>query len=101
MTTSSHRVAGATPDVLLSSYEELRRTAVDPRESAGHSAGLGLFMRGGMASWMQTCASLLRPQEATARPVEQPGTLCPGLHNAVAMVLAEMALSASSQGAAT
>jgi hypothetical protein len=101
MTTSSHHVVGATPEVLLSSYEELRRTAVDAREGAGHSTGLGLFIRGGMASWMQTCASLPRPQEATARPAEQPGTPCPGLHNAVAMVLAEMALSASAQGAAT
>ncbi|MGB8296605.1 MAG: hypothetical protein WCG85_14350 [Polyangia bacterium] len=101
MTTSSQGVAAANSEVLSSSYEELRRTAVDPSEGTGRSVGLGLFMRSGMAAWMQTCASLVRPRESTPRPAEQPGTLCSGLRNAVAMVLAEMALSTDTQGATT
>jgi hypothetical protein len=101
MTISPLHVATVTPEVLLSSYEELRRTAADPSVGAGRSAGLGLFLRSGMASWMQTCASLIRPRESPQRPAEQPGTLCSGLRNAVAMVLAEMALSADTQGATT
>ena len=87
--------------MLLSSYEDLRRTAVGPSEGATRSVGLGLFIRSGMASWMYTCASLVRPRESTSRPAEQPGTLCSDLRNSVAMVLAEMALSADSQGART
>jgi hypothetical protein len=101
MTTSSQLTVAATPEVLLSSYEDLRRAAVGPSEGATRGAGLGLFVRSGMASWMHACASLVRPRGATSCPAEQPGTLRYDLRISVAMVLAEMALSADSQGATT
>jgi hypothetical protein len=94
-------MAVATPEVLLSSYEDLRRTAVGSSEGLGCGAGLGLLVRSGMASWMHTCASFVRPRESPPRQTEQPGRLCSSLRNEVAMVLAEMALSADTQGATT
>jgi hypothetical protein len=102
VTAVDHPVA-ATPEALLSSYEDLRRTAVGPGDGSGHGLGLALFIRSGMAFWMQTCACFVRPREATPRQ-EEPHrpSLRPDLQNEVAMVLAEMALSAhTTQGEMT
>jgi hypothetical protein len=92
----------APPEVLLSSYEDLRRTAVGPADEASCGVGLGMFIRSGMASWLQTCATFMRPGKPPPLRLEQAQpTLAPDLRNEVAMVLAEMALSVETQGEMT
>jgi hypothetical protein len=55
-----------------------------------------------MASWLKTCATFMRPGKPPPLRVEQPQpVLAPDLRNEVAMVLAEMALSAETQGEMT
>ena len=92
----------APPEALLSSYEDLRRTAVGPAEGGSCGVGLGIFIRSGMASWLKTCATFMRPGKPPPLRVEQPQPVfAPDLRNEVAMVLAEMALSVENQGGMT
>lgn len=98
MTAAPHLMAAATAPVLLSCYEDLRGAAVGADVEAGHGVGLTLFIKHGMASWMQTCASFAPSprREPPTRQVERP-SLHPDVRAEVAMVLAEMALSANTQ----
>jgi len=91
-------IATVTAPVLLSCYEDLRGAAVGTDVEAGHGVGLALFIKRGMASWMQTCASFAPAprREPPSGQVERP-SLHPDVRAEVAMVLAEMALSANIQ----
>jgi hypothetical protein len=94
-------VAGAR-EALVAGYEELRRSALGRAGRSGRGIGFALFVRSGMAAWIETCAALPRPPEAAARrsAAEQP--LVPqDFRVEVATLLAEMALSAHAQGATT
>ena len=92
----------APPEALLSSYEDLRRTAVGPADGASCGIGLGMLIRSGMASWLKTCATFMRPGKPPPLRLEQAQpTLAPDLRNEVAMVLAEMALSVENEGGMT
>lgn len=99
---SAGQEPGGAAGSLLSSYEELRRVAVRRSDHSGRGAGFALFIRSGMAAWIEACAPLARPVEASPRreSAEQ-HHVPPDLHAEVAMVLAEMALSAHAQGAPT
>jgi hypothetical protein len=99
VTAAPQLIAATTPETLLACYEDLRETAVGHGVGVGRGVGLALFIRRGMAVWMQTCASLVRPRGSTLEQVVPP-SLRP-LRGEVAMVLAEMALSAHTQGAMT
>lgn len=90
----------AAREALSSSYEELRLIALGGQ---GRGVGLAFFIRCGMARWIDTCIAMLTQPAPAPRPThpdEQPhvpADLCVE----VAMVLAEMALSAHAQGATT
>lgn len=80
---------------LVSSYEELRGEALRRPGGPGRGSGLALFIRRGMAAWLTACAPVARSLEALSRvPVAQ-DRVPPDLRTEVAMVLAEMALSAA------
>ena len=85
----------------LTSYEELRRSALGP--AGGSGRGIALFLRCGMAAWIETCAALPRPPEPRPRrsAVEEQPLVPQDLRVEVATLLAEMALSAHAQGAKT
>lgn len=91
-----------TREMLRSSYEDLRRLALT--DGGSHrGAGFALFVRSGMGSWMETCAEL--PAMPVVAPVAAPTRQAPSVPNEIrfeiALVLAQMALSAHSQGATT
>ena len=89
-------------DALLSSYEELRSEALRRAGCSARGSGLALFIRRGMAAWLTACASLARPLEASRRKPTEVDRVPPDLRTEVAMVLAEMALTAAlAQGAST
>ena len=86
---------------LVSSYEELRRFAIDRSDRSSRGVGFTLFMRGGMAAWMSACAPLALQPDASPRLLSAKETCVPAdLRTEVAMVLAEMALSAHTEGVA-
>lgn len=92
-------VAGGAKEAFVAGYEELRRCALG---RAGRGVGFALLTRSGMAAWMKTCAALPRPPASAVRrsAAEQP--LVPqDFRVEVATLLAEMALSAHTQGAMT
>lgn len=98
MTAAPQLMATATASVLSSCYEDLRGTAVEADVEVRHGVGLALFIRSGMAAWMQACTSFAPAPRREPAPgqVECP-SLNPDVRAEVAMVLAEMALSANTQ----
>lgn len=90
-------------EAITSSYEDLRRSALAGGVHGGGTAGLTLFIRCGMARWMEMCIDVLERPAVTVPPrhTEQRHDLDPGLRGEVAMVLAQMALAAHLQGAMT
>lgn len=85
-------------NALQSSYEEIRSEAL--RHAGGHGSGLALFVRRGMAAWLTACAPLVRPLEAPRRKPLAENRVPTDVRTEVAMVLAEMALTAThAQGA--
>jgi hypothetical protein len=90
------------PDVLVSSYEDLRSVALGRSGGSNRGVGLALFMRSGMAAWMEEIgAGLARIPEPRPRRQPDQTRLPADLRVDVAMVLAAMALSAHNQGAMT
>ncbi len=91
----------AVREALSSSYEELRLIALGGQ---GRGVGLAFFIRSGMARWMDTCLAMLAHPTSAPRPATNPDEqpqVPADLRVEVAMVLAEMALSAHAQGATT
>lgn len=90
--------AGASA-TLVTSYEELRRFALDRRAGPARGVGLALFLKSGMAAWLAVCAPLAAPPERSSRspraaPPPVSADLPAELRIEVAMVLTEMALAA-------
>jgi hypothetical protein len=92
----------AVREALASNYEDLRREAL-AGAGGDRGVGLALFIRRGMSRWMDTCTEILAgPTVAPPqRHIEEQPHLDPDLRVEVAMVLAQMALLAHSQGATT
>lgn len=87
---------------LVASYEDLRRSALGCMAGSGRGIGFGLFLRSGMATWMERCAALIRSPEAVARrSTTEPSLVPQDFGVEVAMLLAEMALSAYGQRGVT
>ncbi|HUE66615.1 MAG TPA: hypothetical protein VMP38_00440 [Candidatus Acidoferrum sp.] len=102
MTPTVALVSTAVREALSSSYEDLRRVVIAGADRQGCGVGLALFTRSGMARWMDTCIDMLTRSAAAPAPrrhVEEPLHLDPDVRIEVAMVLAQMALSAHAQGA--
>jgi hypothetical protein len=94
----------ATREALSSSYEELRQVALASGGVHGRGTGFALLIRSGMARWLDTCIAMLaRPMVQALPPqhIEDQAQLPADVRVEVAMVLAQMALSAQSQGAMT
>jgi hypothetical protein len=90
-------------EALSSSYEDLRRFAIAGTDRYGRGVGFALFIRSGMARWMDTYIDLLAQPKVAPPPQRraEEQRLDPDLRIEVAMVLAQMALSAHAQGATT
>ena len=102
MTTTPQPVRAGTREALAAGYEELRRAALEHAAGSGRGIGFALFIRSGMAAWMETCTALLIPREPPARrPAAAPPPVAPDVRVEVAMLLAEMALSVHVQGGMT
>lgn len=86
---------------LLSSYEEIRGEALRSAGTSRHGSGFVLFVRRGMSAWLAACAPLARPLEAHHKPTDE-DRVPADLRTEVAMLLAEMALTAAhAQGVST
>jgi hypothetical protein len=97
-----HPVVAGAREALTAGYEELRRAALERAAGSGRGIGFALFIRSGMAAWMETCAALLIPREPTARRLAaEPPPVAPAVRVEVALLLAEMALSVHVQGGMT
>jgi hypothetical protein len=97
-----HPVVAGAREALTAGYEELRGAALGQAGGAGRGIGLALFVRSGMAAWMETCAALLIPRAPTVRrPVADPPGVPPDVRGEVALLLAEMALSVHVHGGMT
>lgn len=88
-------------EALSSSYEELRQIALAGDGVHGRGTGLALLKRNGMARWMETCIAVFARPAAPPLPrlFEGQAHVPADVRGEVAMVLAQMALSAQSQGA--
>lgn len=77
---------------VLSGYEEIRSEAL--RRSCGRGCGLALFVRRGMAAWLAACAPALPAEGPRLKPIDV-DHVPPDLRAEVAMILAEMAMTAA------
>jgi len=95
VTLTPHAVEAGAPEALTAGYEELRRAALGGAPSAGRGIGLALFLRSGMAAWVETCAALVpRHAEASPRAAAATPPLVPlDLRLEVVTLVAEMALA--------
>jgi len=59
-------IVAAKENVRAADYEELRRSALGSAVEPIRGIGFALFLRGGMAGWMEACAALPRSVEATS-----------------------------------
>ena len=106
MTPALAPISLALQQSLVSSYENLRQNALGGAATRGGSAGLAVFLRGGMAHWMDACRELpaacplttMKPGQTRAEDLP---ILDGDLRAQVAILLAQMALSAHTQGATT
>jgi hypothetical protein len=91
--------AAGAAEVLTVGYEELRRTALgDAAPGSGRGIGLALFLRSGMAAWMESCAALVPPRGATSARAATAPLVPLDLRLEVATLLAEMALAVHAPG---
>jgi len=94
VTARPHASRAGAPEALAAGYEELRRAALGSSAAGdGRGIGLALFLRRGMAAWMETCAALVRPHGATTARAAVPPVVPLDLRLEVATLLAEMALA--------
>ena len=97
-----HPVVAGAREALTAGYEELRGAALSQAAASGRGIGFALFIRSGMAAWMETCAALLLPRDPTARRVAaEPPPVAPDVRGEVATLLAEMALAVHVHGGMT
>ncbi len=80
--------------VVLSGYEEIRSEALRRSGSCGRGGGLALFVRRGMAAWLAACAPALPAEGPRLKPIDV-DHVPPDLRAEVAMILAEMAMTAA------
>jgi hypothetical protein len=90
-------VTASTP-LLAGRYEEIRREALDREDT--QPFGRAVFMRHGMAVWMQECARVGPPQPLRDTRLELP-QLPAGLRGEMVMLLAEMTLGLGQEEAST
>jgi len=102
MTFVPDSIATGARETLVANYEDLRHSALGRVSGTNRGIGFALFVRSGMAAWMATCTTLLRPPKATIRRSLSEQSLVPqDFRVEVATLLAEMALAAHAQGAIT
>jgi len=83
----------ARPD-LVAHYEQLRRDATDMSSRGREALGLALFLRRGMAAWMQAwsqCLDCVTPPAPSSPPATTPVPM--DVRAQVAMLLAGIILS--------
>jgi hypothetical protein len=86
--------------VLVSSYEEIRREIMHSAGRVRRGSGLALFVGRGMAAWLTACTPVARTLDV--RKSIAADRVPADLRTEVALVLAEMALTAAhAQGAST
>jgi len=93
VTATPNAVRAGAQGTLAAGYEELRRAALGGGAARpARGIGLALFLRSGMAAWMESCAALVPPRGATVRAAAPP-VVPLDLRLEVATLLAEMALA--------
>jgi len=87
----------------VSAYEELRRVATGRPSRAGHGVGFALFLRRGMAAWIEASGAVAPPLPPPPRlsQAERDRLLPTDVRGEVTMVLVAMALSVAVQGGLT
>ena len=83
----------------MAQYEQLRRDAIGTLAHRGEGLGLALFLRRGMAAWMQAwseCAPHIEPSPRAEPGVDE--TIPAGLRSQIATLLAGMILCLQQEG---
>lgn len=89
-----------TDSTIVSRYEGLRRQALDSADGADRGAGLALFVRQGMKSWMQAWSQCVVCDPETSQIKTSTKEVSPiQLNREAVMILASMALSGRCQEA--
>jgi len=89
-----------TDSTIVSRYEGLRRQALGSADGADRGAGLALFVRQGMKSWMQAWSQCVISGPSTSQAKTSPEEDSPmQLNREAVMILASMALSGRCQEA--
>jgi len=97
MTATPNAGGAGAQDALAAGYEDLRRAALGGATGSARGIGLALFLRSGMAAWMEICAALVPSRGAPARVAATP-VVPLDLRLEVATLLAEMALAVHAHG---
>jgi hypothetical protein len=86
----------------VAGYEDLRRVAIGRPPSAGRGVGFALFLRSGMAAWIEACEAMPAPSPPFRPPPMERDQLLPtDVRGEVTMVLAAMAFSVAVEGGLT
>ena len=86
----------------MSAYEELRRVATGRPPGAGRGVGFALFLRSGMAAWIEACRTVSPLCPPPRLPQAERDRLLPtDVRGEVTMVLAAMALAVAVEGGLT
>ena len=87
-------------EALVSEYEGLRRMVLGA-SGATPGTGFALFLRRGMAAWMEACTTAASAFVTRHPPMQEDRVVPSDLRGEVAMVLVSMALSCRTEGGLT
>jgi hypothetical protein len=88
---------GAPEQDWVAAYEDLRRAALEADGRARRVPGVALLLRAGVAAWIEACRGVAGPVAAVRPDGETVGSLPGAVRAEVAVLLAQMALSAATE----
>jgi len=90
--------APGTPDPdWVAAYEDLRRAALEADGGARRMPGVAVVLRAGVAAWMQACRNVAGVAPPISPGGDTAGWLPGTIRAEVAVLLAQMALSAATE----
>jgi hypothetical protein len=90
-------VPGAPEQDWVAAYEDLRRAALEADGRARRVPGVAVVLRAGVVAWMQACRSVTGAVPSVSPAGETVGWLPGTVRAEVAVLLAQMALSAATE----
>jgi hypothetical protein len=90
-------VPGAPEQDWVAAYEDLRRAALEADGRARRVPGVAVVLRAGVVAWMQACRSVAGVAPSISPGGDTAGWLPGPVRAEMALVLAQMALSAATE----